>query len=564
MAKRAAKKKTVVRSKQAGAKRARKGAAAKEELRATRSPAGDDRPDGDREAEQARQESLPDGELVELLGLGELAAEMEKHDLARVRPTVPAGKRAHREYYRLREEDRAPLTPATERAFNRRIAEAEHDLALETVTQERFQQCMEFIHDAQRVAKWQIIEGEPAPQAAFFLQEIMREVAVLVRELVEAGDVLTARALGSVITTYQAAGEVFGPKVWRGSSKMRQGGKRRRKSGKNRELSEKRRIQELLAEPKAQPEALLETALLKTQERLTPTDKPLLAEAECAHLRGMGANGIKEFLLGSDDPVAREEGSRNSAAKSPDWPWPPRITADDKRERELLAVMTERVHAEVARIRRRRADQEAVETLGEKQAERPSLAKIVSDFIESLRESKQALTPEEEANVRAATPTVWWYWLRVGPQAASTRRKGRVRDLLVRVLENTAAIRANAETPSLNVFAELLYRGWLWGGPNATLEKCSWWGSTPFPRSDTRGWLKLILRELQTKTGRDATKLAVFRDLLVTRKQVRGRTPKRLAQGSMTFAWNQVRTRLRDAWRLMAEQANKWYCEKTT
>lgn len=131
---------------------------------------------------------------------------------------------------------------------------------------------------------------------------------------------------------------------------------------------------------------------------------------------------------------------------------------------------------------------------------------------------------------------------------------------LAEVIENIIAIR-EAENENINLFVEHLWRGWFWGGPKRTFTKCDWHGKENLPeRDDVRVWMKIIMPFLRRETDGDAMKLAVFANLLASRRYVYAGgevTGGRLAGDSTTYIWNQVENRIRKAWRTMATRSSK-------
>lgn len=366
----------------------------------------------EREAEESRRNSLADGEVAVMLGLDEVPAQIENHDPPGDEAQLPAARMSHRDYYQHREKAKAPLKPAAQRARENRIAQWEHDMALGEATQENFQRCEAFLHACQRVAKWRIMQGEPAPQAAHFLRSIMRELAALVRELVEAGDVLTARDLAGVRGTYEAAEKVFDLD----------------KNNKPRPVPR-------------DPDDRLNMALAILGDNLTAD--------EAGWLRNLKAEPLAAFLCG-DEPERHPDGD-----------------------------------------------------------------------------------PE---------------------------RLGQIQRLVTTVVENVTNICKQGDTKARRMFAEFLWRGVLWGGPDKTFRECPWLGMKRVPARTNAGawWTRHIGPFLKKVTAGDPGKLAVWQHWLATRKGVNAgdQGHDRLATDDATDVWNQLGKEVQRAWTYMAEQAD--------
>lgn len=117
----------------------------------------------------------------------------------------PKAKAAQAIGKRLEERSRDYLRGSVERI--------EHDANLDKVTNEGFQAASDFIHACGKVALWRLKNGELAGTGGFYVSELMRQLAQTVFELVQAGDLMTARRLPLPASICQRALAVYGPGI---------------------------------------------------------------------------------------------------------------------------------------------------------------------------------------------------------------------------------------------------------------------------------------------------------------------------------------------------------------
>lgn len=93
------------------------------------------------------------------------------------------------------------------------VESLEHDANLHKLTEEGFQAASDFIHACGKVAVWRLRNSELAGKAGFYVTELMQQLAHVVYELVQAGDLMTARRLPLPTSIYQSALAVYGPGI---------------------------------------------------------------------------------------------------------------------------------------------------------------------------------------------------------------------------------------------------------------------------------------------------------------------------------------------------------------
>jgi hypothetical protein len=145
---------------------------------------------------------------------------------------------------------------------------------------------------------------------------------------------------------------------------------------------------------------------------------------------------------------------------------------------------------------------------------------------------------------------------------------------LAEILENVFAVR-EGENENINLFVEHLWQGRLWSlgddksgsKPGKTYVTADWPGLKDLPaRDNVRAWMEIVMPFLRRITQDDAMRLSVFEHLIAMRKAVYVRekdSDRRLADDKTDYIWNQVRTRIAQAWKTMASRASKRNSGKT-
>lgn len=110
-------------------------------------------------------------------------------------------------------DDKAPQEAARKERQLGPIEQVRHNSYTTNVTPECLHQAEEFIRACECVAAWRLKKGERSEDAGFYLAKLATSIAVSLRKLTEAGDIMLARRLPPIIATMQQAESVFGKKL---------------------------------------------------------------------------------------------------------------------------------------------------------------------------------------------------------------------------------------------------------------------------------------------------------------------------------------------------------------
>lgn len=107
-----------------------------------------------------------------------------------------------------------------------------------------------------------------------------------------------------------------------------------------------------------------------------------------------------------------------------------------------------------------------------------------------------------------------------------------------------------------NRFVEHLYRGYLWDG-GVPQRICPWHGQNDLPPVDNiSAWMKLLEPFLKKEYAKPS-EIIIFRAMLKSHKAVYAQNPnkdKPLSDDKLSYQWNQVFKKIRNAWVEMAKR----------